>query len=43
MYVLRDPDVRGECVIIEAEKGILEIKKYRSRTGVSRERDMGKL
>ncbi|MCU6746093.1 GNAT family N-acetyltransferase [Faecalicatena acetigenes] len=26
MYVLRDPDVRGECVIIEAEKGILEIK-----------------
>lgn len=26
MYVLRDPDVRGECVIAEAKKGILEIK-----------------
>ena len=36
MYVLEDGNVKAECVVTDEDSGILEIKKYCSRSSESR-------
>lgn len=38
MYVLDDNGVKAECVVTDEGDGVLEIKKHRRRSGMSRAR-----